>query len=424
MAVVLLRNTDLIYLPDHGFVGEEGALRILPQITRGIRRIDISHNLLGSAGTLTLFKGLTTIRSRYSSPDLGLGIWGLTEVNLGVNSLDDAALDGVLAYAKKDGFLQRVLVQGNIITFREGLDSMMNSLNSSRIRSLSLTNNPSLDPDGVGRFFDKLVCPNLSELHLSACDLPTKVADSISQFLRSDRSRNLEVLELNGNKLGSRGVEQILDVVEVSNFSLRVVGLLANTSMEPSIVSIDDDVGGGGDENRSGNLNEAQAAYGRDMELRALEYQVHTRLPRLLERNRVLTKRARRAASKILAPARIIINARVPSDEETAQRVIEQISSGTSSSTPFPLLDLPEEVVHLIVRSIGGDDRALSEGQWARLRVEAGDRGSLARNVRMRQERMRGKGRGDEREVMRGLKEDWLRRGRWDRWEEDSRRVG
>ncbi|WWD19464.1 hypothetical protein CI109_103924 [Kwoniella shandongensis] len=413
MAVILRSNADLMYLPDHGFAGEEGALRILPQITRTIRRIDISHNLLGSAGTLTLFKGLTTLRSRYSSPEIGLGIWGLSELNLGVNSLDDAALDGVLAYAKKDGFLQRVFVQGNDIRFLEGLESIVNSLNSSRIRSLSLTNNTSLDPGGVGKFLHKLDSTHLSQLHLSACELPNSVTGGICEYLRSDRSRNLEVLELNGNKLGAKGVERIVDVIESSNFSLRVVGLLANTSLEPAIVSLDD-----------GNVDvsEHQAAVDMDVELRSLEYQVHTRLPSLLERNRILTRRVRTAASKIITPARIILNARIPSDQETAQRVINEISSTSSPPTSFfPLLDLPEEVIHLIVRNVGGDDGALSEAQWTRLRVEAGDREALARNMRMREERMRGKRREEERDVIRGLRDDWLKRGRWDRWEERSR---
>jgi hypothetical protein len=30
MAVVLRSNTDLVYLPDHGFVGEEGGESFLP----------------------------------------------------------------------------------------------------------------------------------------------------------------------------------------------------------------------------------------------------------------------------------------------------------------------------------------------------------------------------------------------------------
>lgn len=152
MAIVLRSNTDLVYLPDHGFVGDEGgesspptpssarihccpaesyllppwsslywlrsltrshpALRILPLVTRQIRRIDISHNLLGSDGVETLFKGLSVLRSRYSSPE---AVWGLTEINLGCNTISDEALDVVLAYAKKDVCLRKVYLQANDI---------------------------------------------------------------------------------------------------------------------------------------------------------------------------------------------------------------------------------------------------------------------------------------------------------------------
>jgi hypothetical protein len=92
------------------------ALRILLQVTRQIRRLDISHNLLGRPGARTLLNGLSTLRSRYSSPELGL--WGLKEMNLGCNALDDAALDAAMAYVKKDVCMRKLLVQANEIEVR------------------------------------------------------------------------------------------------------------------------------------------------------------------------------------------------------------------------------------------------------------------------------------------------------------------
>lgn len=89
------------------------ALRILVQITRQIKRIDISHNLLGNDGIVTLLKGLSSLRGRFTSPELG--IWGLGEMNLASNGLGDAALDAVLGYVKKDVMVRRVYMQANDI---------------------------------------------------------------------------------------------------------------------------------------------------------------------------------------------------------------------------------------------------------------------------------------------------------------------
>lgn len=94
------------------------AIRILLQITRQIRRLDISHNLIGPPGARSLLNGLATLRLRYSSKEYG--IWGLSEVNLGCNALDDGAMDALMGYAKKDVCLRKVLVQANDIEVGPG----------------------------------------------------------------------------------------------------------------------------------------------------------------------------------------------------------------------------------------------------------------------------------------------------------------
>ncbi|WVW85958.1 hypothetical protein I302_107996 [Kwoniella bestiolae CBS 10118] len=420
MAVILRSNTDLVYLPDHGFVGEEGALRILPQITRQIHRLDISHNLLGPSGTLTLFKGLSTLRLRHSSPELGLGLWGLKEVNLGNNNLDDIALDGVLAYAKKDVWLKRVLVHGNEITLNEGnVGSVVNSLNSSHISSLSLVNNTSISQKGLVKFLGLLDSSELRQLLLSACNLTSEdgVIEAIVEYLGSGRSRNLESLELNGNHLGARGVTDIVDAIESGNYTITSVGLLANHSLSDQLVDLEDN------DNTNDTIDENGG--GRDPRLidrreenRIIEYQVHRRLPEVLNRNRILTKRIRQAALKALVPARIILNALPLSDEEIAQRVIQDISNGHSSNMAgFRLLELPEEVIHLIVRHTSDDPWAFSETQWTRLRQEVMGRDSLRKASELSVSRLRGKLPDENREVEREMRGDWLRRGRWDKWE-------
>lgn len=87
-------------------------MRILSTVSRQIRRLDVSQNLLGPEGVAVLTNGLSTLRSSSSTHEL----WGLKEINLGSNALDDDGMIKVLNYAKKDVFLSKVLLQGNEIT--------------------------------------------------------------------------------------------------------------------------------------------------------------------------------------------------------------------------------------------------------------------------------------------------------------------
>ncbi|ORY28163.1 hypothetical protein BCR39DRAFT_535829 [Naematelia encephala] len=423
MAVVLRSNSDLVYLPDHGFVGDEGALRILIHITRQVNRLDISHNLLGNEGIKTLFAGLTTLRARYSVPTGGLvpptpreEMWGLRDVNLAFNGIGDQALDVVLGYAKKDGAMRSIWVGGNDIQLNDHLDSIVNSINASHIESFSIVNTRSLVPSSVCAFFSLLDAPRLRQLHLSTCDLPETVAGAISSFLRSSRSRYLERLELNGNCLGAVGVAQIIDAIEESHFGLRQLGVFANDTRR----AVDED-------EVSPMPLPAEI---RHAEERALGEQLG-RLPILLERNRLYTRRIRRAAQRAIAPARIILNARSLTADETAQRVLSSVGSTSSSSSSytspdptFPLLDLPLEVVHHVVRHTSGDAVAFSEAQFARLRAEAVDRESMKRTRRVLEERFRGQDKEGRLRLENEIREAWLRRGGWDKWESGSPRRG
>lgn len=138
MAVVLRSNTDLVYLPDHGYVGEEGgefhalcpagvlpfpsadfvipALRILMQVQANTTRLDVSHNLLGNEGVITFVKGLSHLRQRYSSDTSR--VWSLREINLGCNAVGDEGLESVLGWAKKDPGMGKLLLQANEIKAR------------------------------------------------------------------------------------------------------------------------------------------------------------------------------------------------------------------------------------------------------------------------------------------------------------------
>lgn len=88
------------------------AIAILNQIRIDIRRIDISQNNLRPDGFALLLSGLLTKRAGFRSKDPG---WGVKELNLAMNDLDDVSLLRVLEYAKSDPCLQTVWMQGNEI---------------------------------------------------------------------------------------------------------------------------------------------------------------------------------------------------------------------------------------------------------------------------------------------------------------------
>ena len=229
-------------------------------------------------------------------------------------------------------------------------------------------------------------------------------------YLRSPRSRNLELLELNGNALGAEGVTAIIDTVEKYNFSITHVSLLANDVLRAKY-------------NPDGTLDTVAGASveQRTKENDALAYQCHQRLPEVLQRNRTLTQRTRRAAIRVIAPARILLTARALNEAEIARQVIDTIPNGDESAhpRPFPILDLPREVLYLVVRHCSRDPTAFSEAQFTRIRTEAEDRETMSRLRRVMRERML---KADSDQIGRAIwevREEWLRKGKWDKWELD-----
>ena len=199
-----------------------------------------------------------------------------------------------------------------------------------------------------------------------------------------------------------QGVRAIVDAIEQTNFTIKQVGLLSNDTR----VSAGDDIE---EVQETRDREEIQA------EERALAHHVHQRLPVLLERNRFLTRRVKRAATRVIGPARMLLNARPMSDHEIARRMIS-----TGPTIPFRILDLPREVLYNIVRQCSRDPTALSEAQFARIRAEAEDGESLGRLRRMTRLRSEEEASQGDEWVKWEIREDWLRRGRWDKWELDQ----
>ena len=304
------------------------------------------------------------------------------------------------------------------VQLKDGLEGMLNCLSASNISTLSLNQN-ALDPTALVPFFAALHATRLTTLHLSTCSIPYDASASIASYLSSPRGRNLETLELNGNQLGPRGVRRLVDAVESYNFTLKQLGVFSNDVTPQVPIEVDDDQGFA-DIPPGGLAEEGRTRDEVRQDESILSYQIHHRLPVLLVRNRDLTRRIRRAALRALAPARIILNARPPSDQEVAKRIIQDVGEGKGLSA-FRLLDLPGEVIYHVVRHTSQDPVAFTSGQFAKLRQYAEDRDGLVKMARGIKERLAKADWGDETRVLWQVREEWLRRGGWDKWEMEGK---
>ena len=290
-------------------------------------------------------------------------------------------------------------------------------MTSSRIETLSLTNNP-IDVDGLAAFLSRISGNELTQLHLSTCKLPTTAADAIATFISGPYCRRLEYLELNGNHLGVEGVRKIVDAIEESNYGLVQVGLLANEEYPRS-------TGAEGDETQV----TPPEGYDAVREAKQLHHLIHERLPDLMFRNRFSTKRVRTAALHTIAPARILLNAKPPTDEDTVKHVMAEVAAVDSNSythlpRSFPILDLPPEILHLVIRHCSRDPYAMSDRQFTQLRIHAANPESLGGLVKMRKERMTGVFSKEEKaDKERELRDDWLRSRRCEKWERNTTAI-
>lgn len=91
------------------------AHRILLQITAQIHRLDASHNSIGTKGAVSLFDGLASARRRFSSLP-GAELWGMSEINLARNAIEDDGFAGAMYYVSKDQAMRSLYMQANLIT--------------------------------------------------------------------------------------------------------------------------------------------------------------------------------------------------------------------------------------------------------------------------------------------------------------------
>lgn len=317
-------------------------------------------------------------------------------------------------------------------------------LNASHLNKLSLTTNP-LNDDAVSQMFSLLNAPYLRELHMSSGTLTPLVVPALCEYIRSPRSQHLQMLSLNDNALGRKGVTAILDAIEEANFSISRIGLHANAipippsngnggGGVPGAVDWNDGVDWDADDPTAPGPPSPPPTAAKtppdpedyeppDSHPDSLMSQVEKRVPQLQKRNGKLTLRVQEAAWRCLAPTRIILHAREPTPEETATRVLDSVTPEMAPATRpppgvFPLLELPPEVQLLIARHASRDYGALSDAQWARIRAHAGDRASLRKMAaRFRKVQETTDGKIGQKYKEWGELEEWLREMGCENWE-------
>jgi hypothetical protein len=102
------------------------------------------------------------------------------------------------------------------------------ALNRSNLRTLDLTGNTQLGDAFLTPFLVNLRPPHLRELGLSVLGLTAAARSPLVAFLASGPARPLKVLKLNGNALDLAFVDDLLDALAATNFSLVHVEVYAN----------------------------------------------------------------------------------------------------------------------------------------------------------------------------------------------------
>lgn len=87
---------------------------MLLSISRQIRRLDATHNDLGTMGCIALFEGLMAVRARFSAQSDDF--WGMREINLAANAIGDEGLVAAMFYCAKDMCMKELLLQRNRVT--------------------------------------------------------------------------------------------------------------------------------------------------------------------------------------------------------------------------------------------------------------------------------------------------------------------
>ncbi|THV04704.1 hypothetical protein K435DRAFT_746465 [Dendrothele bispora CBS 962.96] len=216
-----LASRNQIDCMDSGLSGSAGAREIISMINSRplVNKLILGHNELADDGCVVLFTFLRSAVGRQ---------YRITEISLNSNGIGDRGLIAIAMYLTDNTCLKELFLQNNQFTCNpNSILSFTRALNTSRLRSLSLTTNTSLSDTFVNIFLAELDSPTLGELHLSALGITRCSAPRIAAFISSPRCR-LHTFKCNGNSLGFRGVRSIIRAIKKRNFTLLRVELLSN----------------------------------------------------------------------------------------------------------------------------------------------------------------------------------------------------
>ncbi|KAG7566944.1 hypothetical protein FFLO_01323 [Filobasidium floriforme] len=367
---------------DQGLHGVRGSAHILAMIEphrHPIWRLDVSHNRLNTDGCIHLFKGLKAIRERRnleSNDDKG---FTLEVIMLAGNWIEDPALPVIAAYLDGDTTLRELVLSNNGIEGVNHMSALGRAIASSQMQSLVVLNNP-LRHHALRDFLEGLApkCTThparyrLSDLDWAYSipneDTVTALGDFLADSRRSHHIGSLNLYDDDGlGDLSSAGFALLWVAIHRYNRNLREV-LLPRFNQHIGENRKNDDA-------TRANIMKASTHYAemglplprtpRDSQGFTLEEHEFGRERSILIRtmeNRKLLRSLTTSFAQLLPASRIVLNGF--KDEAFRGR--------------FHILDLPPELLTMIVKNIAVDPDIPSARQWNDLMAYATDRAAVS----------------------------------------------
>ena len=191
----------------------------------------------------------------------------------------------------------------------------MDALNSSSLKSLSLSSCDKLSDTFAETFFPRLDSPHLVNLHLSKTGLTRAAVPHLVEYLSSPRARHLAGLKLSANNLTGRGVARIVRSMHQANFNL--------TSMEMYGIRT---LQGGREDSGEGSSGDGYVT------LHGETTRFGVAMRWVLSRNELLQNETRAAALQLLRYSRALLIKPGRTNEDKARR------------SPFHIQSLPTEL--------------------------------------------------------------------------------
>ncbi|CAL1699019.1 unnamed protein product [Somion occarium] len=218
---VSLLSRKQVSFSEAGLTGVEGAREVIAAIScrKQVTTLALSHNHLGDEGCIELFSYLCSSEGRK---------YQITDISLVHNHLRDRSLLAISEYIRGNTSLKELWLQYNAFSgAQDDVIPFVEALNSSRVAMLTFSTNRGDGDALISHLLNTLDSPTLQEIHFSMATLTYGSVPHIVQFVSSPRCR-AHTVRASGNKLGVRGVREIIETVERSNFSLLKFDLFAN----------------------------------------------------------------------------------------------------------------------------------------------------------------------------------------------------